>query len=303
MESDLPEPVIDFTNPPLAPEGKILEAKKFKVVTVNNFGRIANRETAQAQQFIEDLGNGVVLEMVGIPSGEFNMGSPKDEAQRFNSEQPQRQVTVPAFFIGKYAVTQAQYQAITGQNPSRFNENGANHPAESVNWGEAITFCEALSQQTGHTYRLPSEAEWEYACRAGTETPFHFGPTITPDLANYNGNLTYGQGLKGNYREQTTAVGRFPANRFGLYDMHGNVWEWCQDAWQESYEGAPFDGSVWMEGKHQTLTVLRGGSWYDRPSNCRSASRPRSEADNRSYGVGFRVCCTASRKQAKVPYG
>ena len=158
------------------------------------------------------------------------MGSPENEIGRYDRESPQHQVSVPSFFMGKYQLTQAQYQAIIGTNPSRFK--GSNRPVESVNWNDAVAFCEKLSQKIGRTYRLPSEAEWEYACRAGTATPFHFGETITTDLANYNGNYTYGGGIKGIYREETTEVGSFGvANNFGLYDMHGNVWEWCQDSW------------------------------------------------------------------------
>jgi formylglycine-generating enzyme required for sulfatase activity len=123
-----------------------------------------------------------------------------------------------------------------------------------------------LSKATGREYRLPSEAEWEYACRAGTTTPFHFGETITTDLANYNGNYTYGSGSKGQYRKQTTDVGSFPANAFGLHDMHGNVWEWCQDTWHENYNGAPTDGSAWVdENANQNRMILRGGSWYNNP--------------------------------------
>jgi formylglycine-generating enzyme required for sulfatase activity len=293
-EPDFPEPVIDFANPPPAPEGKTLEVKEFEVVTVNDTGEIANRETAQAQQFTEDLGNGVLLEMVAIPPGKFTMGSSEDEAERRDAEGPRRRVTVPAFFIGKYAVTQAQYQAITGQNPSAFKENGANRPVEQVNCGEAIAFCEALSQQTGHTYRLPSEAEWEYTCRAGTETPFAFGVTITPDLANYNGNRVYGQGPEGTALEQTTEVGQFPPNRFGLYDLHGNVWEWCQDTWHDNYEGAPVDSSAWMEGDHQTR-VVRGGAWSSLPWDCRSACRYLQLLGERYDFLGFRVVCSAPR--------
>ena len=152
-----------------------------------------------------------------------------------------------------------------------------------------MAFCEKLSELTGRTYRLPSEAEWEYACRAETTTPFHFGPTITTDLANYDGNYTYGNGPKGTYRQQTTDVGSFPPNAFGLYDMHGNVWERCQDVWHENYEGAPTDGSAWLEGGDQSWRVLRGGSWFGSPDVCRSANRFRFPRDDILGNVGFRV--------------
>ncbi|MDJ0677530.1 MAG: bifunctional serine/threonine-protein kinase/formylglycine-generating enzyme family protein, partial [Calothrix sp. MO_167.B42] len=206
-----------------------LQTFNFETVTVNNKGTITNRRNLSAQYFAEDLENGVTLEMVQIPGGTFTMGSPAGEAQRDSDEGPQRQVRVPGFFMGRYEVTQAQYQAIMGKNPSNFK--GEKRPVERVSWNDAVEFCQHLSQKTGRTYRLPSEAEWEYACRAGTTTPFYFGETITTDLVNYNRNYPYGSAPKGEYREQTTDVGKFPPNAFGLYDMHGNVWEWCQDTW------------------------------------------------------------------------
>jgi formylglycine-generating enzyme required for sulfatase activity len=165
-----------------------------------------------------------------------------------------------------------------------------------VSWDDAIEFCARLSKATGREYRLPSEAEWEYACRAGTTTPFHFGETITTDLANYNGNYTYGSGSKGQYRKQTTDVGSFPANAFGLHDMHGNVWEWCQDNWHENYNGAPTDGSAWVdENANQNIMILRGGSWFNYPWFCRSAFRLDYGADGRNSIFGFRVVCAAAR--------
>ena len=168
----------------------------------------------QANSFEEDLGNGITLEMVKIPGGKFTMGSPEDEEGRDEDEGPQRDVNVPAFFMGKFEVTQEQYEEVMGNNPSHFK--GDKRPVERVSWNDADEFCKKLSQKTGRTYRLPSEAEWEYACRAGTTTRFHFGENITPDLANYDNKI-----------RETTPVGKFRSNAFGLYDMHGNVWEWC----------------------------------------------------------------------------
>ena len=235
------------------------------------------------------LGNGVILEMATIPGGTFMMGSPETEEGSNDNESPQHHVTVPSFLMGKYPVTQAQYQAIVGTNPSLFK--GSNRPVECVSWDNAVAFCEKLSQITGKTYRLPSEAEWEYACRAGTTTPFYFGETISTELANYNGYYTYGGGAKGEYRGKTTEVGSFGvANNFGLYDMHGNVWEWCADTWHDNYyDGATTDGSPWIENR----SPLRGGSWCIHPSYCRSASR--SSRDRRDYFnlYGFRVVCGA----------
>jgi formylglycine-generating enzyme required for sulfatase activity len=262
----------------------------FEVVTVNETGQVVSREQNQARYFTEDLGGGINLEMIAIPAGEFMMGSPAGELERLNDEGPQRRVKIAEFSMGRFVVTQAQWQAVMGNNPSRFK--GENHPVEQVSWNDAQAFCKKLSQQTGRTYRLPSEAEWEYACRAGTNTPFHCGPTITPELANYDGTYAYGSGPKGQYRNQTTPVGSFASNGFCLHDMHGNVWEWCLDHWHESYSGAPTDGSAWVEWveSNNSLTkVLRGGSWYDVPRNCRSADRYGDSPENR-YGIsGFRL--------------
>jgi formylglycine-generating enzyme required for sulfatase activity len=270
---------------------------------------IINRRRQQAYGFAEDLGNEIVLEMIQIPGGSFTMGAPKTEKDSSNSERPQHQVTVPTFFMGKYPVTQAQWKAVTSlpqvnreldPEPSRFKD--ANRPVERVSWYDTVEFCERLFQHTGKSYSLPSEAEWEYACRAGTTTPFHFGETITSELANYRANYTYGAGVKGTYREETTVVGSFKvANAFGLYDMHGNVWEWCLDDWHDNYEGAPTDGSPWFNdndnnnlSQKQGNALLRGGSWFFYPTECRSASRLNdswAERDNFDNVIGFRVVC------------
>jgi eukaryotic-like serine/threonine-protein kinase len=245
-----------------------------------------NYTKGHAKFFKEDLGNGVNLEMVAIPGRTFLMGSPESEAGRRKNESPQRQVKVPGFFMGRYVVTQAQHQAIMGNNPARFK--GDKRPVEQVSWNDAVEFCKKLSQKTGRTYRLPSEAEWEYACRAGTTTPFYFGETITTELANYNGNYTYGSAPKGIYRQGTAEVGKFPPNAFGLYDMHGNIWEWCQDDWNNNYNGAPTDGSAWLNG-NDNQKLLRGGSWFTSPVYCRSANRKNNTRDTRVNGNGFRV--------------
>ncbi len=257
-----------------------------------------------AQYFIENLGN-VKLEMVMIPGGTFIMGSSKKEEGSRDDERPQHQVTVQPFFMGKFPVTQAQWREIANRtnlkknrdlqpNPSDFK--GENRPVEKVAWEDAVEFCRRLSQYTGKVYRLPSEAEWEYACRAGTTTPFHFGETMTTDLANYDGNSTYGQGSKGIFREETTEVGSLGvANDFGLYDMHGNVWEWCEDYWHESYENAPIDGSAWLSDEdHYSIRVMRGGSWNLNPDNCRSAYRNINILDIDDYVIGFRVVCSGA---------
>jgi eukaryotic-like serine/threonine-protein kinase len=261
-----------------------LQTLNFETVTVDSKGAINNRRKLSAKYITEDLGNGVTLEMVQIPGGTFTMGSPSGKA----TESPQRQVKVPSFFMGRYAVTQPQYQAIMGNNPASFK--GDKRPVERVSWDDAVEFCNKISQKTGRTYRLPSEAEWEYACRAGTTTPFYFGETITTDLANYNGTaIPYGSAPQGVYRQETTEVGKFPPNAFGLYDMHGNVWEWCQDIWNDNYSQAPTDGSARLNGNDNQRKLLRGSSWFNNPESCRSTYRTYAAHDNRLYDYGFRV--------------
>ncbi|MDY6804133.1 MAG: SUMF1/EgtB/PvdO family nonheme iron enzyme [Cyanobacteriota bacterium] len=259
----------------------------FEIVTVNSSGKIANRRQGSARQKVESLANNLTLEMVYIPGGTFTMGSPESEEKRQSNESPQHQVSVPPFYLGKYPVTQAQYQAVMGNNPSHFK--GEKRPVESVSWHDAVEFCQKLSQKTGKTYRLPSEAEWEYACRAGTTTPFHFGETLTAELANYDASSTYASGPSGVYRQQTTDVGSFPPNAFGLYDMHGNVREWCQDVWHGDYNGAPTDGSAWESGGDSSNRLLRGGSWDNNPKNCRCALRHWIDAGSIFHYRGFRV--------------
>ena len=201
-------------------------------------------------------------------------------------------------------MTQAQWEVVANlskvdrdltPNPSHFK--GSNRPIEKVSWYDAVEFCQRLSIVTGREYRLPSEAEWEYACRAGTTTPLHFGATLTSQLANHNGNYTFASEPKGEYRKQTTDVGSFPPNAFGLYDMHGNVWEWCADDWYENYDDAPNDGRKRIKGSKQgTNKVLRGGSWDVNPDFCRSACRVNDiSADDITYDLGFRVLCAAPR--------
>ena len=250
-------------------------------------------ENTPLDTFTEDLGKGVKLEMIAIPGGTFLMGSPENEVERFSDESPQHEVTVPGFFIGKYQLTQLQYQTIMGTNPSYFK--GDNRPVEGVCWEDAVKFCQKLNHRTLGNYRLPSEAEWEYACRAGTKTPFHFGENVTTDLVNYNGNYPYPSAPKGKYREQTTDVGIFPPNAFGLYDMHGNVWEWCEDERHENYINAPTDGSSWQSRISLGQKVLRGGCWHDYARYCRSACRLKSPCCSRNYFYGFRVVLSPSR--------
>ena len=270
-----------------------------------------DRSTVTVQTFREDLGGGVFLDLVLIPPGKFLMGSPPDELEREDSEGPQHEVTIAEpFLMGQCPVTQAQWAKVAKmkqvkrsieQNP--FDFEGADLPVETVSWLDAEEFCLRLSVHTKRTYRLPSEAEWEYACRAGTTTAFHFGETIDAELANYDakGDVdqdwvgNYGRGILGEYREKTTPVKTFPANSFGLYDMHGNVWEWCLDSWHENYEGAPIDGSARDASNDSGSKILRGGSWFLFPRYCRSACRSRNSADSRSLDSGFRVVYSFAR--------
>ena len=231
------------------------------------------------------------------------MGSPDDEPERSNDESPQHPVTVSPFFMGKYPVTQAQWRLVAAMpqvereldpDPSHFK--GDNRPVERVSWYDAMEFCARLSAHTGREYRLPSEAEWEYACRAGTTTPFHFGEMITTEVANYDGNYIYNGGPKGDNRGETTPVGHFGiANAWGLSDMHGNVWEWCLDHWHNNYGKAPTDGSAWLSEDEGSRRVLRGGSWLFIPRNCRSAYRLNNNPRYGNSFNGFRLVSVAPR--------
>ncbi|MGK7951977.1 MAG: SUMF1/EgtB/PvdO family nonheme iron enzyme [Xenococcaceae cyanobacterium] len=272
-----------------------LQAFEFELVTVNiqrkwwglGSGIKFNRSYTQAQYFTEDLGNGVELDMVSIPGGKFMMGSAGGEG--YNPEKPQHEITVQPFFMAKFQVTQAQWREIASLprvkrdlNPKPSEFKGDNLPVERVSWDEAEEFCQRLSKHTGKEYSLPSEAEWEYACRAGTITTFHFGEKITNKLANYES-------------ARTKPVGSFPPNAFGLYDMHGNVWEWCEDDWHDNYNGAPTDGSAWRSVLGGDTKVIRGGSWYDHQWNCRSAVRDFYPRNFRNRPFGLRVACVAPR--------
>ncbi len=281
-----------------------LQSFEFETVTVNRRGEIIRQELSTAYFFIEPLGEEVpALEMVAIRGGTFEMGVTPEWGQFFYCKFPQHTVTVPPFFIGKYPVTQAQWRFVAQLpqvkqelEPSPSHFKGNDRPVEQVEWSDAVEFCQRMSQYTGREYRLPTEAEWEYACRAGTTTPFYVGETITTQLANYNGS-TYGEEPAGEKRQETTAVGSFPPNAFGLYDMHGNIWEWCLDHWHDNYEEAPNDGSAWLDedDNDNHYHVLRGGAWDSYPRYCRSAFRYLTDARFWYDYNGFRVVCAAAR--------
>lgn len=278
-----------------------LKPFQFETVKVDAKGNVTERSKSQGQSYSEDLGGGVQLEMVKISAGTFTMGSPESEAQRDSQEGPQHQVSVREFYLGKFEVTQAQWRAVArlpkvelDLNPDPAKFKGESLPVDSVSWKDAQEFCARLSKATGREYHLPSEAEWEYAARAGTQTPFAFGETITPEIANYDGALPYAGAAMGTYREKTTAVGSLGvANGFGLYDMHGNVWEWCEEGWHADYKGAPTDGSAWLSGGDSTRRVLRGGCWFGAAGSLRSGFRVQDGPDFRNDFKGFRLAAVA----------
>ncbi|MFM7550412.1 MAG: SUMF1/EgtB/PvdO family nonheme iron enzyme, partial [Cyanobacteriota bacterium] len=276
------------------------------------------RQPLRVERALLPLGGGINLPLLWIPGGEFVMGSPPDELERRDSEGPQHRVRLAGFWLGQTPITQTQWRAVArlvpplGQrwqrqlpaNPSCFQPAGDNptdygrfallpgesntdqRPVERVSWHDAMEFCRRvdtlLPGTSGLSCTLPSEAQWEYACRAGASTPFSCGETITPELSNYIGNYTYADGPKGEHRRQTTPVGALPANPWGLHDMHGNVWEWCLDHWHKNYDDAPFDGRAWFypvskdsKAEEDQYRLLRGGSWLSLPRICRSAYRSR----------------------------
>ncbi|MBO0723280.1 MAG: formylglycine-generating enzyme family protein [Blastocatellia bacterium] len=283
---------------------------------------MVTKRVETAHYFQVDLPGGTPLDLVQVPGGSFMMGTLDTDIagvkqsssrsvekkdlnydlvesyiRRFNWETPQHMVNVPTFYMGKFEITQAQWMAVATlpkvntdllSDPSSFK--GGNRPVETITWDEAIEFCERLSRATGRHFRLPTEAEWEFAARAGTNTPFYFGDSIKTDWANFQGRFPYNNSPKGEFRETTVDVGSLGTpNAYGLYDMHGNVWEWCSDVWNESYDGAPANGKSWDTGKITYLRIIRGGGWDSFGGECRSNSRNRMTATIRLNNIGLRV--------------
>ncbi|MDX2032706.1 MAG: SUMF1/EgtB/PvdO family nonheme iron enzyme [Blastocatellia bacterium] len=282
----------------------------FNTVKLDDSGKIVERTQGQARLFIDVLSPEVKVEMIELPGGEFWMGSTEAEAQKalserrrwnkdakeewFTRESPRHRVKLAPFLIGKYPVTQAQWYEVMGDLPA-IDENfqGDNRPIVNINWEEATAFCRELTRRTNHQYRLPTEAEWEYACRAGSTRPFAFGPTITPEIVNYDGNFPYGKAPKGEYRRKTIPVGSLGvANAFGLFDMHGNVWEWCSDWFGAEYykechkQGVVSDPQGPVRG---SFRVFRGGSWGNGAVYCRSADRSDAAPGIRYDVIGLRL--------------
>jgi formylglycine-generating enzyme required for sulfatase activity len=243
------------------------------------------------------------MKLALIPAGSFRMGSTAAEDERTDDEGPAHTVRISKpFYMGVYEVRQRDYLEVMGKNPSRFDATAGgslDHPVENVSWEDAMEFCRRLSdreeeKKAGRVYRLPTEAEWEYACRAGTKTPYHYGDSLSSRQANFDGNAPYGGAAKGPYMEKTTKVGSYEPNAFGLYDMHGNVSEWCLDYYSSTYyDNSPEDDPQCK--KNSDGRVLRGGSWINLGRYCRAAFRSWHAPSLRSSYVGFRVVCLVER--------
>ena len=272
-----------------------LQTFDFETISVDGNGNTVEKWRRQAKFFREQLLDGVGIDMVAVDGQAFLMGAAARDPRRGPYDCTLRCDESPPFFMGKTAVTQEQWRAVARLpsvnrelDPSPACFSGDQHPVECVSWHDAQEFCARLSKHTGHGYRLPSEAEWEGACRAGTTGPFHFGATLTGDLANYGAVHAYDAEPSGAYRRSTTHVAQFIPNGNGLYDMHGNVWEWCADRWHDIYRGSP-DASTAASGGESDRRTLRGGSWADNPAKLRSASRSGYSATSLNRIVGFRL--------------
>jgi formylglycine-generating enzyme required for sulfatase activity len=260
---------------------------EFETPTLDSKGEVIARTRHTANQYTEVLSKETSLDLLVLPSGFYQMGS---SHQRGNpDEQPQHLVTIKSFMMGKFLITQAQWKAIMRTlPPCRFK--GDQLPVERVSWKDAGEFCKRLSKTSGRNYHLPSETQWEYGCRAGTNTPFSFGETLTVEVANFNGEHMFREEPRGFYFHSTSEGGKFPPNAFGLYDMHGNLWEWCADNWLEDYSSSPRDASAY-QNRNSRDRVVRGGSWHEPPELCRSATRLRVLQTDADEVIGFRVVC------------
>ena len=262
-----------------------LATATLETVQVNDAGAIETREQVSVHVLHQQLPDGVIINMVSLPPGTYMMGSAHHKGYR--DEEPQHFVRIDGFLISQAAITQRQWKSVMKKLPP-CRGKGLDLPVDRVSWFDAQAFCRQLLKITGRRYRLPSEAEWEYACRAGSQADFTYGDMITTDLCNYVGLHTYQNGPQGIYRHGSTPAGTFPPNRFGIYDMHGNLDEWCMDTWHDSYVGAPSDGQPWIHGGTEGR-VVRGGSWHDPPNLCRSAARLKMDPTEGEDFVGIRI--------------
>lgn len=273
---------------------ELVDRFSFETVTLNDRAEIIERKQKEAFCYTVDI-NGVPLEMVYIPAGSFLMGGSSEWFPNSDVEEPIHLVTLKSFFMAKYPTTQAQYQAIMGNNPSEFKGDDR-HPVEKVSWDNAIKFCHQLSELTNKHFSLPSESQWEYTCRAGSNTLFYCGQKINADLVNYIGcdrfDETNREDVRNRFQGKTTCVGKYPPNPWGLYDMHGNVWEWCLDSQHKNYIGAPIDGSAWTNADEKNLYShpVRGGAWNDFSWQCMSYKRMFADNHYQTPHNGFRAC-------------
>lgn len=268
----------------------------FEYLRVDARGEVVARQQRQVQACEVSLGGGAAIEMVAIPAGSFVMGS--GHGQGYPDEEPAHRVRVGPFLLGRLPVTQAQWQAVMG-GPLPWRGKGPLKPVDNVTWRESRAFCRRLASLTGRRVRLPCEAEWEYACRADTTTPFSCGETITTDLANYVGEWTFRDEKPGVYRHSSTDAGSFAPNPYGLCDMHGNVWEWCADRWHAGYTEAPAVAKPWIHAGEPGFRVVRGGSWHEPPMNCRCATRLRANEREGEDLIGFRVAMDAEDRPGR----
>ena len=240
---------------------------------------------AQPQDQLRNFTNSLGMKFAWIPPGTFTMGSPKEEKHRQGHEDQHRVTLTRGFYMGVYPVTQEEWQTVMGHNPSYF-KGERRLPVDNVSWVDCAKFIIKLRAKENRAYRLPTEAEWEYACRAGTTTPYYFGESISTDQVNFGNNFNLGSGAN---RRKTTPVGSFPANAWGLHDMHGNVWQWCQDLYGEYPHDDVVDPQGFTLAKGR-IHMLRGGSWYNLPGYCRSACRNKDTHNRHNNEYGLRLC-------------
>ena len=260
----------------------------FETVFIDLKGEISNKVTSECRILRQHLPDDVYLDLALIPAGSFLMGNHLPGG--YKDEKPQHYVHLNSFFMSVTGITQHQWKAVMGKLPPCRGKT-LDHPVDRVSWIDAGNFCTKISRLTDKMYRLPSESEWEYACRAGSSAAFCYGNMITTDFCNYVGAHSYKGGPEGVYRHGPVPPGQFPPNKYGLYDMHGNLWEWCQDSWHDSYDGSPVDGEAWLNGGTEER-VLRGGSWHDPPDLCRSSCRLKLMPSEGEDYTGVRIALT-----------